>query len=51
MQGVCQPSVLSRAGGAQIADPGARLEDGDLVVLTVVNDKLPELIKRLEGEA
>jgi len=51
MQGVCQPSVLIRAGGAQIADPGARLEDGDLVVLTVVNDRLPELIERLEGEA
>jgi trk system potassium uptake protein TrkA len=49
-EGVCQPTVIIRSGHAQMADPELPLEDGDLVVLTVVNDGLPELTRLLEGE-
>jgi hypothetical protein len=42
--------VIIRSGHAQMAYPELPLEDGDLVVLTVVNDSLPELTRLLEGE-
>jgi len=50
LEGVCRPTVVIRAGHAQMADPELVLEEGDLVVLTVVNDALPELTQLLEGE-
>jgi trk system potassium uptake protein TrkA len=50
IDGACRPSVVIRAGHAQMAEAGLVLEEGDLVVLTVVNDELPELIGLLEGE-
>ena len=51
LEGICRPSVIIRAGAARMADPELRLEEGDLVVLAVLNDGLPVLMQHLEGEA
>jgi trk system potassium uptake protein len=51
LEGISSPTVVIRAGHAQMAATDLIMEEGDLVVLTVVNDALPELTQLLEGEA